>query len=219
MFQNSDNFLKLYQNYAEPRLDAYLKLNGSLKWQVITSSESVPLNQWHLVCLVLNSATDTAYIYIDGSVKGRTKMGGGTLNSLGTIAYTALGNGYEVPTNYFQGKIDEVILYRTPVTPIVLAVDEAHSKLQNPGDFALYQNFPNPFNPSTTIRYSLPHKSAVQLTVFNTLGQQVSDLVNGEIEAGYHEVHFDGKGFSSGVYFYRLRTGDFVSTKRLLMVR
>ena len=75
------------------------------------------MNQWHLVCLVLNSATDTAYIYIDGSVKGRTKMGGGTLNSLGTIANTALGNGYEVPTNYFQGKIDEVLMYNRALTP------------------------------------------------------------------------------------------------------
>jgi hypothetical protein len=83
----------------------------------------------------------------------------------------------------------------------------------------LGQNYPNPFNPSTTIRYGLPHKSAVQLTVFNTLGQQVAQLVNGDMEAGYHEVRFDGKNLSSGVYFYRIQAGEFVASKRLLLLK
>ncbi len=85
--------------------------------------------------------------------------------------------------------------------------------------FRLDQNFPNPFNPSTTIRYGLPHKSAVQLTVFNTLGQQVAQLVNGDMEAGYHEVRFDGSKLASGVYLYRVQAGNFVETRKLLLVR
>ena len=70
-----------------------------------------------------------------------------------------------------------------------------------PQKVALQQSFPNPFNPSTTIRYGLPNRSQVTLTVFNTLGQQVSVLQNGEQEAGYHEVKFDGTELSGGVYF------------------
>jgi photosystem II stability/assembly factor-like uncharacterized protein len=85
--------------------------------------------------------------------------------------------------------------------------------------FRLEQNYPNPFNPSTTIRYGLPHKSNVTLSVFNTLGQRVAQLVSNEMETGYHEVKFNGAGLSSGVYFYRIQAGEFVAIKRLLLLR
>ncbi len=88
-----------------------------------------------------------------------------------------------------------------------------------PASFQLDQNYPNPFNPSTTIRYGLPGRSHVTLTVFNTLGQQVATLVQGEQEAGYHEVQFDASGFVSGVYLYRLTAGSHVGTKTLVLVR
>jgi hypothetical protein len=88
-----------------------------------------------------------------------------------------------------------------------------------PDDYRLEQNYPNPFNPSTTIRYGLPRRSDVQLTVFNTLGQKVATLAQGEEDAGYHEVRFDASGFSSGVYFYRIQAGKFVETRKLLLLR
>jgi hypothetical protein len=88
-----------------------------------------------------------------------------------------------------------------------------------PAAFALAQNYPNPFNPSTTIRYGLPHKIAVQLTVYNTLGQQVALLQNEEQEAGNHEVQFDGSGLSSGVYFCRIQAGSFVRTRQMIILR
>jgi hypothetical protein len=78
---------------------------------------------------------------------------------------------------------------------------------------------PNPFNPFTTIRYGLPQMSAVLLTVFNTLGQEVAVLVQGNEEEGYHEVRFDGSNLASGVYYYRIQSGDFVQTRKLLLLR
>jgi hypothetical protein len=88
-----------------------------------------------------------------------------------------------------------------------------------PREFSLQQNYPNPFNPSTTIRYGLPTRALVTLTVFNALGQRVAVLVQAEQEAGYHVVRFDAPDFASGMYLYRLQAGDFVQTRRLLLVR
>ena len=82
----------------------------------------------------------------------------------------------------------------------------------------LEQNYPNPFNPTTTIRYGLSQKSAVKLAVFNTLGQTVVYLVNGDQASGYYEVRFDGSNLASGVYFYRLQAGTFTQTKTLLLL-
>lgn len=88
-----------------------------------------------------------------------------------------------------------------------------------PQKFALEQNYPNPFNPSTIINFSLAKGGQVTLSVYDLLGQQVSELVNERREAGVYEVKFDGSNLSSGVYFYRLQAGDFVATKRLLLLR
>ncbi len=88
-----------------------------------------------------------------------------------------------------------------------------------PHSVELSQNYPNPFNPSTTIRYALPERAQVSLTIYDALGQLVRILANGEQEAGYHHVVFDGAGLPSGMYFYRLRAGAFVESKRMLLIR
>jgi M6 family metalloprotease-like protein len=88
-----------------------------------------------------------------------------------------------------------------------------------PAYYALMQNYPNPFNPSTTIRYGVAERSLVSLAVYNTLGQQVTVLQNGEQEAGYHDVKFDASSLPSGVYFYRLQAGNYVETRKLCLVR
>ncbi len=109
-------------------------------------------------------------------------------------------------------------LWRRSLSELVTGSDKATIN-SNPYEFSLFQNYPNPFNPSTTVRYGLPCKTTVQLSVFNTLGQQVALLQNEELDAGFHQVQFDASGLSSGVYFYRLRAGDFLETKRLLLLR
>ncbi|RPI06858.1 MAG: T9SS C-terminal target domain-containing protein [Ignavibacteriae bacterium] len=94
-----------------------------------------------------------------------------------------------------------------------------------PAVYSLGQNYPNPFNPSTVIRYGLPSRSMVRLKTYNTLGQQVKELVNSQQEAGYHEVTWQG-GVSSGVYFYRIEAfavdhpqKRYIKTKKLILLR
>jgi hypothetical protein len=80
-------------------------------------------------------------------------------------------------------------------------------------------SYPNPFNARTTIRYALPRRSYLRLDVFNTLGQCVATLVQGEQGAGVHETAFDASACASGVYLYRLNTGDYVQTRKGVLVR
>ncbi len=88
-----------------------------------------------------------------------------------------------------------------------------------PSDLVLMQNFPNPFNPSTTITYGLPQRVQVLVTVYNTLGETVAEIIDCEMEAGYHSIRFDASGLASGVYIYRIRAGAFVQTRKLLVLR
>ena len=96
------------------------------------------------------------------------------------------------------------------------SVDESGTM---PSAIRLDQNYPNPFNPSTTIHYKLPHSSFVTLSIYNILGQQVATLVRERQQAGDHRVKFRGNGLPSGVYFYRLTSGDVIQTKRLLLLK
>ncbi len=89
----------------------------------------------------------------------------------------------------------------------------------SPNKFVLDQNYPNPFNPSTTINFSLPEASNVSLKVFNTLGQEISTLLNTRMNSGQHSVNWNAVGMSSGIYYYQLRAGDFLQTKQMMLLK
>ena len=92
-------------------------------------------------------------------------------------------------------------------------------RVNRPLQFLLSQNFPNPFNPITTIKYSITEMSKVSLTIYNLLGEKVATLVNEEKVAGNYSVEFNAASLPSGVYFYRLQAGDFISTKKMILMK
>ncbi|MGB5287331.1 MAG: T9SS type A sorting domain-containing protein, partial [Ignavibacteriaceae bacterium] len=85
--------------------------------------------------------------------------------------------------------------------------------------FYLHNNYPNPFNPYTKIKYFIPALSFVTIKVFDLLGKEVATLVNEEKAAGEYEIEFDGKGLSSGMYYYKLTVNDFSQTKKMILLR
>jgi hypothetical protein len=93
------------------------------------------------------------------------------------------------------------------------------SKPGVPDVYFLDQNHPNPFNPSTLIRYGIPERAHVRLVVYSALGQEVAVLRSEEMEAGYHEDRFDAQGLASGVYLCRLEAGTFIQARKLLLIR
>jgi len=106
--------------------------------------------------------------------------------------------------------------------------DETHSEPSLPQEYSLFQNFPNPFNPTTVIRYQIPaistQQSVVSLKIYNILGQRVRTLVNKEQVPGYYSVVWNGRDdygreMASGVYFYRLEAGSYSSSKKLLLLK
>jgi hypothetical protein len=88
-----------------------------------------------------------------------------------------------------------------------------------PTAFKLEQNYPNPFNPSTRIKYQVSSISHVSLMVYDVLGNEIATLVNEEKEAGFHSVDFSGSELPSGVYFYKLTAGNFISTRKMLLLK
>ena len=100
-----------------------------------------------------------------------------------------------------------------PITGIV------ENEVNLPLEYAIKQNYPNPFNPTSTINYSIPKNSFVTLKVFDLLGSEIATLVNNLQPQGNYDIEFDGNQLTSGIYFYRLQAGEFVETKKMVLIK
>lgn len=110
--------------------------------------------------------------------------------------------------------IDNVYFYNGTTTQ-----SDETSNPELPSEIELKQNYPNPFNPSTNIAFSIPEVTNVSLTVYNALGQKISELLNTRLAAGSHSIYWDASTSPTGVYFYQLKTGDNVQTKKMLLIK
>jgi hypothetical protein len=86
-------------------------------------------------------------------------------------------------------------------------------------DFRIEQNYPNPFNPVTTIKYNLPAPAKVTLSIYNIAGERVATLINGETQSGLNKIVWDARNFSSGIYYYEIKSKNFYQTRRMVLLK
>ena len=122
---------------------------------------------------------------------------------------------YVTGSAYFTGSGLDYYTLRYSLDPL-LAVPLSN---EVPEQFVLSQNYPNPFNPSTAIKFDIPKSSPVKLSVFDVTGREIEVLVNENLSAGSYSVSWDAGKVSSGIYFYRLTAGDFVQTKKMMLIK
>jgi hypothetical protein len=124
-----------------------------------------------------------------------------------TISFAATGNDF--------GNLDEI----TIVPRMLNAIASEDDQNDIPTEFQLYKNYPNPFNPSTTIRYDLPQRDQVKLTIHNILGEQVKTYVNQDMPAGTHRFNVNMENLPSGIYFYTITTSNFIKSRKMVLIR
>jgi len=127
---------------------------------------------------------------------------------------------------YFPGVIDDIIIYNVGLSNSQVAdlyqgnlVSVSNTTNESPKKFKLNQNYPNPFNPSTTISFSIPEASFVSLKIFNSLGEEIATLVSKELNIGNYKYDWEATGLTSGIYFYKLQTNNFIETKKMILIK
>lgn len=213
----------------------FLSTNGGTSWTRMHSGLPVSLGDNIRAVLFRPGSTTEIYCAIDAGGIGpdagvwRTVNGG---SSWTQFVNGTLQNSYQTRTLSYRYIPTDSTLYTgvgTTVNPTAngqgvyeysfFLVGIANNHGNMPKDFALYQNFPNPFNPATYIQYDIPKEAFVTLKVFDITGREVGSLVNETKQAGSYQILFDGSHLSSGVYFYTIRAGDFFETKKMILTK
>ncbi|MFZ0455920.1 MAG: T9SS type A sorting domain-containing protein [Ignavibacteriaceae bacterium] len=169
----------------------------------------------------LNSFPKSAKIGLNNKVFANFYVPNGTLWLAGLTSATGAFIAKDVRVG-LNVDVYEKSAFEGNIAPKVTADNPARNNIQtdeHPKTYMLSQNFPNPFNPSTTIKYALPENEKVTIEIYDLLGRKVAELVNGEVEAGYHEVKFNAGNLASGIYFYRLSAGSFNQVNKMLLMK
>ena len=201
--------------------------SGGIQFETNTASGKVfiitpdppAIDDWTHIAVTFDGGWGIIY------VNGEEVIEGDMIFGLGRDAEFHLGCGTTGGIDPFNGSIDEFRVYNRVLSDNEVAAlynlpTSIEHNIEIPiSDFILYQNYPNPFNPTTLIKYQLPATSNISLKVYNLLGQEVATLYEGIRQQGDYEATFDGSKLAGGVYFYRLTSGSYVSTKKLILMK
>jgi hypothetical protein len=189
---------------------------------------NVPFSNWSKIDLrSYNISTDQPFavgfaVGSDPSTPGIMSTDFASSGPYHSFTYLQTSDNVASPGWYYiniNDKGDSISLYLIRAYVSVATGINKNDIQLTPGAYSLLQNYPNPFNPSTIISWQLPVRSRVLLKVFDILGREVTTLVNEEKTAGKYNVKFDASNLSSGIYFYQLKAGDFIQTRKMLLLR
>lgn len=201
-----------------------------LRWTIKTTTGIKDLDteiifntgEWYNITVFYDGADFE--IYVNGELNSFSSWSGLILPT--TIDLT-IGQRLPNDANYnFKGTIDDIRIYNYGLSveeienlanPTSHLETISHDRL--PDRFILRQNYPNPFNPQTTIEFSLPVTSLVKLKIYDTLGREVASLLDEELSPGVYKIMWDSSNMASGIYFYTLRTKDWIKTKKMMLIR
>ncbi|MCW8850900.1 MAG: T9SS type A sorting domain-containing protein [Melioribacteraceae bacterium] len=226
------------KEYVFLSFDPINKTFSSLNRETVTEND-----QFNLIGSVLNKNDNILFTVWQLPTTPR-KVGVGFLD-LNTNQMSMPSEWFELPENYYPGYTGLTMLNSNSImmsggfsspggntnfspvdnTMIIdLTATEITTEKNTPDNFALKQNYPNPFNPVTTIEYSVPSLSAshdlpIQLKVYDVLGNELITLVNEVKHSGIHLVNFDGSKYASGVYYYKISSGNFIQTKKMILMK
>jgi hypothetical protein len=167
---------------------------------------------------------DRMEIYINGQPESFATWSGSILK---TSIDFMIGQVLPGNSNYnFKGVIDDVYIYNYALSSDEIAeiynqitTVETLTEKSLPKTYYLFQNYPNPFNPITVIGYQLPIRNDVEISVYNTLGEKIITLLSEIQEAGYHSVQWNASDFASGIYYYKIKAGAFISVKKMILLK
>ena len=173
------------------------------------SDTNIVLTAANLKNEILNADVDLSGLPWDStSTYYLTDLIDGTVYTVTPQQHTA----FQIALNEFEAKLFCFSKY-----PVVVGVDDKENLTVT--EFKLQQNYPNPFNPTTTIKFQLPEQQHVSLKIFDMLGREVTTLVDDIKSAGIHQVEFNAAGYASGVYFYQVKAGKFLETKKFVLMK
>lgn len=204
----------------------YRSVDNGLTWLPL----NVGLIAEHVYGVAVNAydevyvSTWTGGVYKLSTIVPGAPAGGGNSIMTETEMWTPVGmNGHGISalmidknaSTIYAGS-SEGVIYKKKETD---SVTDVESIIESPTEYKLSQNFPNPFNPSTTIEFGVKDAGNYKLKVYNSIGEQVAELVNGELNSGYHQVHFDASRLASGIYFYKLVGKNINLTRKMILMK
>lgn len=197
-----------------------------------TAMSSDPLEYISLLISMVNTLKNEGYLN-QGQANSLIVKLNAAIQKIQQGKYKTAANQVSAFTNHVNAFINGGVLTSQQGEPLINIAEDVIGLLEQmdampekltvtpevPKEFALYNNFPNPFNPVTSIKFDIPEQVNAKISIYDVLGKEVEVLLNGRLEPGVHQLTFDASNYPSGIYFYRLETGKFNLTKKMMLVK